>query len=119
MAAVCLSILHMDDSWSHYLLEQTLHHYCQVGRFQFGVGACYSGSPFLCQTATTCHYCILIHLPAEILWGQQITITVTVWLYIIIIINMVNTPRRVQRYGYNRNYNTTADTIASSSMWLK
>ena len=38
---------------------------------------------------------------------------------IIIINNMVNTPRRVQRYGYNRNYNTTADTIASSSLWLK
>ena len=32
---------------------------------------------------------------------------------------MVNTPRRVQRYGYNINYNTTADTIASSSLWLK
>ena len=38
---------------------------------------------------------------------------------IIIIINIINTPRRVQRYGYNRNYNTTADTIASSSLWLK
>ena len=38
---------------------------------------------------------------------------------IIIIVNMVNTPRRVQRYGYNRNYNTTADTIAFSSLWLK
>ena len=38
---------------------------------------------------------------------------------IIIVINMVNTPRRVQRYRYNRNYSTTADTIASSSLWLK
>ena len=34
MGAICLSILHLDDSWSHYLLEQTLHHNCQVGRFQ-------------------------------------------------------------------------------------
>ena len=43
-----------------------------------------------------------------------------IYMYIIIIIiNMVNAPRRVQRYGYNRNYNTTADTIASSSLWLK
>ena len=44
MGAICLSILHLDDSWSHYLLEQTLHHHCQV------VGACYSVSPFLQQT---------------------------------------------------------------------
>ena len=42
MVAVCLSILHMDDSWSHHLLEQALHHSCQAGGFQCSLSACYS-----------------------------------------------------------------------------
>ena len=73
MATIRLSILHMDDSWSYNLLEQTLHYHCQVGGFKCGLSACYSVSPFLCQTAMNCHYCILINIPAELLWGRQIT----------------------------------------------
>ena len=37
-------ILHMDDSWSHHLLEQALYHHCQVGGFQCSLSACYSVS---------------------------------------------------------------------------
>ena len=70
MTAVCLYISHMDDYWSHHLLLQALHHHCQVGGFKCSFSACYTVSP---QTATNCHCCIHIHLPAELLWGWKIT----------------------------------------------
>ena len=64
LVAVCLPILHMDDSWSHHLLEQALHHHCQAGGFQCSFSACHSVSSIVYETATYCHYCLFIHIPA-------------------------------------------------------
>ena len=74
MAAVCLSILHMND---YHLLEQALHHHCQVDGFQCSLSACYTVAPFLCQTAMNYHCCI--HLPEELLRRWKIPNCLSVW----------------------------------------
>ena len=72
------AFLHMDDSWSHHLLEQALHHHCQVGGFQCSLSARYTVSSILYQTATYCHYCLLIYISAELPRGWQATSSVAV-----------------------------------------
>ena len=78
MVTVCIPVLHMNDSWSHHLLEQALHHCCQVGGFQCSLGACYSVSPFLCHNVMNCTFL----LPTKLLWQWQISCDLVVWIFL-------------------------------------
>ena len=50
-----------------------------VGSSAVSVLASYSVSALLCQTATNCNYCLLTCIPAELLWGWQVTSCLVVW----------------------------------------